>query len=65
MHCQMLGDLQKMKDKMSLEPNREIWLFFNKYIFANLMNRKPRKQVILAILIFLGGQVEKFSQKKM
>jgi hypothetical protein len=53
MHCQV-GDLQKMKDKTSLEPNREIWLFFNIiYISANLMNRKPRKQVILAILILL------------
>jgi hypothetical protein len=63
MHCQV-GDLQKMKDKISLEPNREIWLFFNIYIFANLMNRKPRKQVILAIFIFIFfGQVAKFSQK--
>ncbi len=53
-----------MKDKISLEPNREIWLFFNIYIFANLMNRKPRKQVILAIFIFIFfGQVAKFSQK--
>jgi 5,10-methylenetetrahydrofolate reductase len=64
MRCQV-GDLQKTKDKMSLEPNREIWLFFNIYIFANLMNRKRRKEVILAILILISfGQVAKFSQKK-